>query len=49
MKKKNLLMKSQKKKVEFRVIKSPPLGYYNFTRDMLIFGEKETWELSRKK
>lgn len=25
-----------------------PLGYYHFTGDVLIFGEKEDWELSKK-
>lgn len=44
-------MKSQKKKkkAELQVIKLSPLGYYNITRDVLIFEEKEAWELSRKK
>lgn len=50
-KKKSLLMKFQKKKkkAELQVIKLSPLGYYNITRDVLIFEEKEAWELSRKK
>lgn len=33
--------KREKKEEELQVIKLSPLGYYNFTRDVLIFGEKE--------
>lgn len=31
----------KKKKAELQVIKLSPLGYYNITRDVLIFEEKE--------
>ena len=40
MKKMSLLTKSQKK-AELQVIKLSHLGYYRFTGDALLFGEKE--------
>lgn len=42
-------MKSKKKKkAELQVIKQSHLGYYHFTGENLIFGEKEDCELSKK-
>jgi len=43
----SLLTKSQKK-AELQVIKLSHLGYYRFTGDALLFGEKEAWEVSKK-
>lgn len=40
MKKRSLLTKSQK--AALQVIKLSPLGYYHFTGDVLIFGERES-------
>lgn len=37
----NEISEKKKKKAELQVIKLSPLGYYNITRDVLIFEEKE--------
>lgn len=39
--KKRSLCNEISKKAELQVIKLSPLGYYHFTGDVLIFGEKE--------
>lgn len=46
--KEEIINEISKKPPELQVTKLSPLGYYHFIGDVLIFGEKEAWELSKK-